>query len=352
MSTPPPGTPSEPSVAAPAQPPRWVRPLRYLGPGWFGPVMGLGGLALAWLRAVPVMGDEARLLSMALGIVATAVMLLVLVGSVLRLQHFRAAFLDDLRHPMRQGFTAMLPIALLILAALGVGHLGPHPVFAVLWVLGSLLQFVVALYGLGHLWGPEVRKADNPASAVWSPLTPVLILPLVGHILVPLAGLPLGYTAWSTAQFGIGLFVWPVLVALLLVRRLVQGAWPDRLRPTAFIFLTPPAVVGLVLLDLGAPPAWGWAVWGLGAFTLAALVITQVPRILKSAFALPHWAVSFPLAAYAGLSLKLAPGMAAVAVLALASVIVFGLAVATWRGLRAGTLLAPEPVATLSVVAA
>ena len=39
--------------------------LKFLSPAWFSIVMGLSGLALAWRRAVPLMGEPALALSIA-----------------------------------------------------------------------------------------------------------------------------------------------------------------------------------------------------------------------------------------------------------------------------------------------
>ena len=66
------------------------------------------------------------------------------------------------------------------------------------------------------------------------------------------------------------------------------------------------------------------------------------------------WAMSFPLAALTALVLRLSepvPALASVGVLMLAvvSVVIVWLTLATVKGLRAGTLLAPEPVAPIVV---
>lgn len=45
-------------MTAPTAQPR-PAPLRFLVPGWYAIVMGLCGLALAWQRAVPMMGEIA-----------------------------------------------------------------------------------------------------------------------------------------------------------------------------------------------------------------------------------------------------------------------------------------------------
>jgi tellurite resistance protein len=104
-------------------------------------------------------------------------------------------------------------------------------------------------------------------------------------------------------------------------------------------------------LQFGAAPVIGWACWGmaLGSLLWAAALL---PQIRKLPFALPHWAISFPLAAFTALTLRLAaPGGVAAAfgvlMLALTSLVIAALCLATLRGLRDGSLLAPEPAATI-----
>jgi tellurite resistance protein len=88
--------------------------------------------------------------------------------------------------------------------------------------------------------------------------------------------------------------------------------------------------------------------WGMALFQ-ALWAGTQARRIVALPFGIPHWGMSFPLAALAVLSLRLADTadgrwlqVPAVALLALASLVILGLSFATVRGLRAGTLLVPE----------
>lgn len=180
-------------------------------------------------------------------------------------------------------------------------------------------------------------------------------MPVVGHVLLPLAGVPLGQGEWAAAQFGVGLLFWPLVLGLLLVRVAVQGMWPERLLASSFILVAPPAVVGLSALQLGAPPPLVWMLWGMAMFS-AAWVGTLARRIAAQPFGIGHWSLSFPLAALAALTLQLAtPGAGLLAVLgplllALASLLVLALSLATLRGLRDGSLLAPEPVATITPV--
>ena len=78
-------------------------------------------------------------------------------------------------------------------------------------------------------------------------------------------------------------------------------------------------------------------------------------RIAALPFGLAHWGMSFPLASLAALTLRLAtPGSVLAVVgpllLAVTSLVVLALVLGTVRGLREGTLLAPETVASIQPV--
>jgi tellurite resistance protein len=328
-------------------------PLKYLFPGWFASVMGLGGLALAWHRAAPVMGEAAAWVAAALAALAAGVFGLLAAAAALRWQRHPEAWAEDLRHPVRHTFVAALPISLLLLAtaatALGLHQGAAGLVVLWCWRIGALWQLATTVWVLGRWW-----RGASAGGLTWAGVTPALFIPIVGNVLVPLAGLPLGQADWSAAQFGVGLLFWPVVLVLLATRLVVQGPWPERLRPTAFIVVAPPAVVGLALLQWQAPMPWVWMCWGMAGFS-ALWAGTLFKGIAAMPFGMPHWGLSFPLAALTALTLRLAtPGpmqALAVALLALVSWLVAWLALATLRGLRDGSLLAPEPVAMLAPTA-
>ena len=359
-------------------------PLKFLMPGWFSVVMGLAGLALAWHSAEAALGSAATGVSLVFGVVAVLVFVALLGLSVLRFNRFPAALAEDLRHPVRHAFVAALPVATLLLVTLGVALAGTHPVLDALWWLAALGQLwatvwvlkrwlvatpvppapqsstPAALQGLiqGASLSPVKPAAPAPsAPAFWPTVTPVLFIPVVGNVVAPLAGLALGHSVWAMAQWGVGLLLWPVVLGLLLVRRAVQGPLPDRLLPTWFITVAPPSVIGLVAVQLHAPLAVVAACWGMALFFLL-WVASIAQQAVNQPFSLTFWAVSFPLAAFTTLTLRLAAlaesgglQMAGTLLLALTSLVVFGLCLGTVRGLRDGSLLAPEPVAAITPVA-
>ena len=334
-------------------------PLKFLMPGWFSMVMGLTGLTLAWHNAGPVLGEMATGIALVLGLLSALVFGVLLVASVVRWQRYPAALAEDLRHPVRHAFVAAFPVSVLLLAAVGVALSGPNPVWNGLWWLGVLTQLWATVWVLGR-WLAPVTPGQGPGNTgLWPAVTPVLLIPVVGNVVVPLAGLPLGHEAWSAAQMGIGAFFWPIVLALVLVRRIAHSPLPDRILPAWFITLAPPAVIGIVLLQWQAPLPLVLALWGVALFTLLWL-LPMLRRIASQPFGLAFWALSFPMAALCTLTLKLAalqPGSGAwqtggVVLLAITSMVVLWLGFATVRGLRDGSLLAPEPLANIQPVAA
>ena len=324
--------------------------LKYLAPNCFAMVMSVAGLALAWSRAMPMLGEMAGAGALVLGGVAALLFLALAVLSWLRWQHYPEAVAGDLKHPVRHAFFATLPVSLILLATLALTLFGAETWVAVLWWIGSLAQFGVTLWVITRWLSPDKSQALG-----WHALTPALIVPVVGNVLAPLAGVSLGATAWSAAQFGIGVLLWPVLLTLLLVRIASQGPWPERLLPTVFITVAPPAVIGSSVLQLGGPPVLAWMCWGVALLCLLwSLQVTR--RMLAQPFAIGFWSMGFPLASFAALTLRLAvhdsfaqvPAMMA---LAFASLVIVLLSMATWKGLREGTLLQPEPVAMVTLAA-
>jgi tellurite resistance protein len=341
--------------AGPAAAASTLPALRYLFPGWYAIVMGLTGLALAWHRAEPLMGPMATGVALAAGALAAAVFAVLAVATVLRGLYHADAWREDRLHPVRHTFVATLPIAILLLATVAVALLGPTWWADALWWTGSLSQLAVTVWVLGRWWRGNQSanlKQGLPPGLAWAGVTPALFIPVVGNVLPPLAGVPLGHVDWAAAQFGVGLLFWPVVLTMVLVRIAIQGMFPERLLPTVFILIAPPAVSALALLQLGAPLVVAWVLWGMALFTLL-WVATQVRRLKALPFALPHWALSFPLAAFTALTLRLAaPGSAmalgGIVMLALTSLMIVGLLLGTLRGLRDGSLLAPEPVAPVA----
>lgn len=322
--------------------------LKFLAPNWFAIVIGLAALALAWAQAAPVLGEAAGALALALGALAALALLALLALSWLRWQRHPEAVAADARHPLRHAWAAAIPMALTLPASAAAHLLGSAGWIAALWWLGSALQLAATVWMLSRWFG--AAKGGQPG---WAGITPLLLAPAAGHVLAPLAGPALGAPMWAAAQFGMGLLLWLLLLGLLLARLLAQGLWPDRLLPANFITVAPPALAGSGVLQLGGPPALAWMCWGV-ALLFVLWCLPLLKRTAAQPFAINFWALGWPLALFAALSLRLTqhagmPEALAMMALALATLAVLLLGLATYKGLRNASLLAPEPVAQLNL---
>jgi len=106
--------------------------------------------------------------------------------------------------------------------------------------------------------------------------------------------------------------------------------------------------VGLDLLQIGVALPWIWCMWGIGAFFLA-LAVTQMSTLRSLPFGMPHWGMSFPMAAFTILTLRLASlsdcgwlVLLGFALLAITTLLILWLSFATFKGLLSGALLSPE----------
>jgi tellurite resistance protein len=323
-------------------------PLEHLFPAWFALVMGWTGLAQAWLRGPDLLGEMALGLALVAGGFAALIFCLLCLASVLRLKLHLQAVRKDLQHPVRHAFMATFPVSMILLAALGAAlfqHLDPmlDVGLAWFWCVGSVLEFVATVWVISRWLRPHAEGGLQ-----WATLTPALFIPVVGNVLAPLGGVPLGFETWAAAQFGIGLLLWPILQTLLFVRWGQAGPLPAKLSPTLFISVAPPSAVGLSLLQMQAPSLVAWGAWGMALFFLT-LTLTQLEAMRAQPFGMSFWGMSFPLAAFSALTLRLASTpegtwlqLPALGMLALTSLVILGLTLGTWRGLRNGSLLVAD----------
>lgn len=145
----------------------------------------------------------------------------------------------DMQHPDQHPFLATIPISIMLLAGLGVSMFwnvseNLNTGLRVVWAVGSLLEIAATLWVTAR-W-LQAKEAGGPS---WNAITPVLFIPVVGNALAPLAGLTIELEPWAMAQFGLGLFLWPVMQALLVVRWVHVGPLPPRMVPALFIMVVP-----------------------------------------------------------------------------------------------------------------
>lgn len=331
MLTPTP-TPAKPIAAA-------LPPLAYLPVPLFATVMGLGGTTLAAQKAEHLYGWGAGL-STALLAASWAVYLAVALAYALKWLRHREQVVAEFNHPVRLSFFPTLSIGLLLLAA------ASWPVWPALagpvWALGALVQLAFTLAILTR-WMHQAQFQITHSNPAW-------FIPIVGNIVVPIAGVALGQIEVSWFFFSVGLLMWIPLLAVLLNRFFFHPMLPGKLLPTLFILIAPPAVGMLAWMRLhaGALDDLARLLYHFALFT-ALLLAVQWRVFAAVAFALPWWAYSFPSAALTIATLTMAEKTGAAFFVLLSPLMLASLAVLmtvlvfkTVRALLAGQVCVPE----------
>ena len=261
-------------------------------------VMGLAGLALVWGRMSRLGWTPEFSGHVALGVslLAFFVFLVLFVSYLRKWLRDPAAVRAEWLHPVKSSFFATISVSFALLASVALGQFAP--LAEPLWIIGALTQLLVMVLVL-NAW--VYRETLQPVHA-----SPVWFIPAVANVVIPLAGVPLGYVEISWWFFAVGILFWGVFLTLVLARLLfVQPAFPEQLAPTLCVFLAPPAVgfISWVLLtqqfaDGRSLDAIGHLLFGLAVF-FALFLLSQVHRFARIPFYMSWWAFAFPTAAFA-----------------------------------------------------
>ncbi len=292
---------------------------------WFAVIMGLAGLTIAWARTEKTFALDIAVSPWLLALSIAVFLTLALLYSA-KVWRYRDAAAAEIAHPVKQAFVPTISIGLILL---GIALYATAPGASLwLWAVGTALHLVLTLYVLSS-WIHHSKYEIGHLNPAW-------FIPVVGNILVPIAGVHHASPELSWFFFSLGLFFWPVLTAILFYRLIFHGSLPERFLPTLFIFIAPPAVGFIAYHQLTHElDAFARVLYYVGlAFTL--ILTTQLRHFTRLKFFLSWWAYSFPLAAITIATLIMAEdtGLAffyrlATILLAVLTLVVMGLAVRT-----------------------
>jgi tellurite resistance protein len=212
----------------------------------------------------------------------------------------------------------------------------------VLWWIGATVQLALTL-DIVRTWIADPQVALGHVHPAW-------FIPVVGNLVVPLAGVAHAPAQYGWFFFSLGLVYWLALLPLVLGRLVLGGSLPDRLVPTLAVLIAPPAVAALAWVRLGGHWADPIAQILLNVTIFQLLLLSaQASALRKVPFALSAWAYTFPLAAAA--SALLAAGHSGIgdayrwlgaAVLAVVTVLVTGLGARTILAVRRREICRPD----------
>ncbi len=302
---------------------------------FFGMLLGLIGLGVAWREAVLVWGTPVWIAEaiMAVAVLIWLVLLALYVGKLLMA---REAIVAEWTHPVQSAFVALIPITTMLVSIAAAPHapaLGNG-----LFMIGAFLALVFVVWHSGSIW-----RSDRSFEAT----TPILYIPTVaGGLVLAITAATYGHLDLARLCFGIGMFGWVSLESIIMRRPIEQAPLPPILRPALGIQFGPPTVacVAYLAITTGPPDLFAQALLGYGALQ-ALILVRLIPWIREQPFTPAYWGFSFGAAAISVAALRCVErGVSgpiewlALPLFGLATLVIAGLSLATIRFFLGGRL--------------
>jgi tellurite resistance protein len=256
---------------------------------FFAIVLGLAGFTLAVQKAAGLLHNLHPASTVLLYV---TVALFCLVGVIYLYKGLRCpgAIAKELNHPIKINFFPLVAKILLVVSVVLLERNMTASYYS--WLAGTVLQFIASIYIITEWVQHDRFKIEH--------MTPGWFIPIVGSIIIPIAGVKHGFVELSWFFFSVGLIFWLILLVIVLYRMFFHTPIAEKLMPTLFILFAPPAIgfIAYVRLTGGGLDAFGRILYYFSLFMFF-LVLYSLPRLLKIRFYLSWWAYSFPMAAKA-----------------------------------------------------
>lgn len=305
---------------------------------FFSILMGLGGFAMALRKGEAILSlpSGGSLLVYLLGGILFVVFCALY---LIKIIHYPKTVIDELRHPVKLSFFSTLPIAILLLS---IGAFPQLPLLSKwLWVIGASGQLGMTLYVLST-WIHQTHFQIEHSNPSW-------FIPVVGNIIVPVVGIEHAPLEISWFYFSFGLFFWVILQTIVLNRIFFHQAMAEKLIPTLFIMVAPPALGFISYLKItGELSQFALILYYIGGF-ITLLLLVQFRTFSRVNFFLSSWAYSFPSAAITVATLVMYEQtqiiffrQAGLALLMLLGLLILWLVVSTINAIRCHGICLPE----------
>lgn len=253
----------------------------------FAIVMGLSGLTMTYQKASLLLGFP-HFIGDLLAIVTTAIFLYISFVYLRKSSKYTIAVKNEFSHPIRINFFAAISISMLMLAIIYKDDFSY--LSAPFWYMGTALHTYLTMHTISF-WINQNQQLDHS--------NPAWFIPIVGNVLVPVAGngfVELGILIYF---FSVGIFFWIILFAIILNRIIFHNQLAVKFMPTLFILIAPPAVGFIAYFKMfGVIDTFALMLFNLALF-FTLLVAFMYKNFIKIKFFISWWAFVFPIAAMA-----------------------------------------------------
>ncbi len=251
----------------------------------FSVIMGLAGFSIVLEKNAELIGFS-NLINQTV-LMGTLTLFLIFVGVyIVKLIFYREEVNKEFNHPIKVNFFSTTSISLLLLS-IGLMSIDKG-LAAPFWWVGTILQ-TIFLFNTIRFWIQRNFEIQF--------MNPAWFIPVVGNILIPIAGVEFMPQLFSYFYFSIGIFFWIVLFTIFFNRVIFHHQLPDRFMPTLFILIAPPAVGFVAYMKI----FHDWNAFSqfllMLAYFFVALLFFLGKSFLKLKFFISWWAFTFPLMA-------------------------------------------------------
>lgn len=251
----------------------------------FAIVMGFSGLTIA-LQKIEHIIEGLGTLAYLLAMIDSLVFLTVLFSYTLKIIIYFDEVKKEFAHPVRINFFAASAISFLLI---GIVYQEINTTIAFYsFIIGAVMQTFFTFYTISFWINKNMQiEHSNPA---W-------FIPIVGNVLVPVAGADFVDVNLLMYYFSVGIFFWIILTSVLINRIIFHHQLAVKFVPTLFIFIAPPAVSLIAYIKMfGTFDIFASILYNMSIF-FSFLLLFMIKNFVKLKFFISWWAFTFPLAA-------------------------------------------------------
>jgi len=251
----------------------------------FSIVMGLSGLAIVFSKFYHMQWLPKFLYDGLLFFTFGLFLLFTFLYGLKAIRHFDEVK-ADFNHRIKINFFSAISISFLLMS-LAFSAFWPF-LSMLFWWVGVISHTIIMLHTI-KFWIQHNFEIQF--------MNPAWFIPVVGNMLVPVAGVDFMPNAFSFVYFSIGFFFWIILFVIFLNRAIFHHQLPQRFIPTLFILIAPPAIGFIAYMRI----AQSWDAFALFllfvAYFFVALLLFLYKSFKKLEFFISWWAFTFPLTA-------------------------------------------------------
>ncbi len=251
----------------------------------FAIVMGFTGLSIV-LKKLSETLYFPSFISSIFGLVSVTLFFVIFFFYIKKLIIYKEEVRKEFSHPIRVNFFAAISISLLLLSIFYRNSI--DELSQIFFIIGAVLHLFFTFYTI-KFWinnNFEIQHS-NPA---W-------FIPVVGNLIVPIAGKGFFVDDFLYFYFSIGIFFWIILFAIILNRIIFHKQFAPKFMPTLFILIAPPAIGFIAYIKLTTSlDFFAHILYSLGIF-FTILIFIMYKNYINIKFFISWWAFTFPMAA-------------------------------------------------------